>query len=204
MGPGGILLNQAHSFCACGGTAAGGQATDIPKTQNTRDISEGVQPVEAAVALLLASFKSNGEITVAMDLSSPPMTFLAEDNSTPIAVNPDLARVVAKKLGMKSVLETPEYKESLEHRGLGESAITDATIRQCPGARQRPNGPVRPGSLFPCRGVLSVGWNERSPSNQQRKKTTNPYTTNTGQPHHVPVWSELSLRLCYEQHPHGT
>lgn len=86
---------------ACGGTVTGGQATDIPKTQNTRDISEGVQADPAAVALLPASYKAKGELTVAMDLSSPPMTFLAEDNTTPIGVNPDLARLVAKKLGLK-------------------------------------------------------------------------------------------------------
>ena len=65
------------ALTACGGTAAGTQATDLPKTQNTRDISEGVQPDAAAVALLPESYKTKGEITVAMDLSSPPMTFLA-------------------------------------------------------------------------------------------------------------------------------
>jgi polar amino acid transport system substrate-binding protein len=36
-----------------------------------------------------------------MDLSSPPTTFLAEDSVTPIGVNPDIARLVAKKLGLK-------------------------------------------------------------------------------------------------------
>jgi polar amino acid transport system substrate-binding protein len=44
-----------------------------------------------------------------MDLSSPPMTFLAEDNSTPIGVNPDLARVVAKKLGLKLKFENTAF-----------------------------------------------------------------------------------------------
>jgi polar amino acid transport system substrate-binding protein len=89
------------ALSACGGTAGGTQATELPKTQNTRDISEGVQPDAAAVALLPESYKAKGELTVAMDLSSPPMTFLAEDNQTPIGVNPDLARLVAKKLGLK-------------------------------------------------------------------------------------------------------
>ena len=84
------------ALTACGGTATGTPATDIPKTQNTRDISEGVQPDADAVALLPESYKARGELTVAMDLSSPPMTFLAEDNTTPIGVNPDLARLVAK------------------------------------------------------------------------------------------------------------
>ena len=71
------------------------------KTSNTADISEGVQPDPAAVALLPASYKDKGELTVAMDLHYPPTTFLADDNTTPIGLNPDIARLVAKKLGLK-------------------------------------------------------------------------------------------------------
>jgi polar amino acid transport system substrate-binding protein len=89
------------ALTACGGTATGTQETEIPKTQNTADISEGVKADEAAVALLPQSYKDKGELIVAMDLSSPPTTFLAEDNVTPIGVNPDIARLVAKKLGLK-------------------------------------------------------------------------------------------------------
>jgi polar amino acid transport system substrate-binding protein len=104
-----VLAMSACGGAATGTQAPGGQAADIPKTQNTRDISEGVQPDAAAVALLPESYKSKGEITVAMDLSSPPMTFLAEDNTTPIGLNPDLARLVAKKLGLKLKFENTAF-----------------------------------------------------------------------------------------------
>ncbi|MDQ0075495.1 transporter substrate-binding domain-containing protein, partial [Arthrobacter oryzae] len=97
------------ALSGCGGAATGTSGADIPKTQNTRDVSEGVQPDPAAVALLPESFKAKGQLTVAMDLSSPPMTFLAEDNSTPIGVNPDLARLVAKKLGLKLKFENTAF-----------------------------------------------------------------------------------------------
>jgi polar amino acid transport system substrate-binding protein len=105
-------LSVLLALTACGGASAGGQAgqtADIPKTQNTRDISEGVQPDAAAVALLPQSYKDKGQLTVAMDLSSPPMTFLAEDNTTPIGLNPDLARLVAKKLGLKLKFENTAF-----------------------------------------------------------------------------------------------
>jgi polar amino acid transport system substrate-binding protein len=69
-------------------------------TSNTADISEGVQPDPAAVALLPASVKDKGELTVAMDLHYPPTTFLADDSTTPIGLNPDVARLVAAKLGL--------------------------------------------------------------------------------------------------------
>ncbi|MEJ1177668.1 MULTISPECIES: ABC transporter substrate-binding protein [unclassified Pseudarthrobacter] len=97
------------AMSACGGAATGTSETEVRKTQNTRDVSEGVQPDAAAVALLPESYKAKGELTVAMDLSSPPMTFLAEDNTTPIGVNPDLARLVAKKLGLKLKFENTAF-----------------------------------------------------------------------------------------------
>jgi polar amino acid transport system substrate-binding protein len=97
------------ALSACGGTATGTQDADVSKTQNTRDVSEGVQPDAAAVALLPEFYKAKGELTVAMDLSSPPMTFLAEDNTTPIGVNPDLARLVAKKLDLKLKFENTAF-----------------------------------------------------------------------------------------------
>src|ERR671913_215633 len=74
-------------------------------SSNTADISEGVQPDPAAVALLPASYTEKGELTVAMDLHYPPTTFLADDNTTPIGLNPDMARLIAKKLGLKLKFE---------------------------------------------------------------------------------------------------
>ena len=94
-------LAALMTLSACGGSATGSSSPDSSKTSNTADISEGVQPDAAAVALLPQSYKDKGEITVAMDLHYPPTTFLAEDNTTPIGLNPDIARLVAKKLGLK-------------------------------------------------------------------------------------------------------
>ncbi|MBP2267799.1 polar amino acid transport system substrate-binding protein [Pseudarthrobacter sp. PvP004] len=88
------------ALSACGGAATSDSA-ETSKTANTTDISEGVQPDSAAVALLPQSIKDKGELTVAMDLHYPPTTFLAEDNTTPIGLNPDIARLIAKKLDLK-------------------------------------------------------------------------------------------------------
>ena len=54
----GLVVVLAMS--ACGGAATGTSGADIPKTQNTRDVSEGVQADAAAVALLPESYKSKG------------------------------------------------------------------------------------------------------------------------------------------------
>jgi polar amino acid transport system substrate-binding protein len=96
----GVALLITLSACSTADTSAGD--TDIKsKTSNTTDISEGVQPDPKAVALVPQSYKDKGELTVAMDLHYPPTTFLADDNTTPIGLNPDIARLVAKKLGLR-------------------------------------------------------------------------------------------------------
>ena len=96
----GVAVLIALSACSTTDTSAN-NADAGSKTSNTADISEGVQPDPAAVALLPASYKEKGELSVAMDLHYPPTTFLADDNKTPIGLNPDIARLVAKKLGLK-------------------------------------------------------------------------------------------------------
>ncbi|UZX01513.1 ABC transporter substrate-binding protein [Arthrobacter sp. CDRTa11] len=97
------------ALTACGTSPGEDSGNDGSKTSNTADISEGVQPDEAAVKLLPQSYKDKGEITVAMDLHYPPTTFLADDNSTPIGLNPDMARLIAKKLGLKLKFENTAF-----------------------------------------------------------------------------------------------
>ncbi|WP_077489422.1 ABC transporter substrate-binding protein [Sinomonas mesophila] len=93
-------LAAVLALSACGSQAASAPATSESLTNNTRDISEGVQADAKAVSLLPQSYKDKGELTVAMDLHYPPTTFLAEDNQTPIGLNPDIARLIAKKLDL--------------------------------------------------------------------------------------------------------
>lgn len=85
---------------ACG-NVANGESSASPSELGKRDISEGVQPDPKAVSLLPQSYKDKGELTVAADLHYPPTVFLAEDNQTPIGLNPDITRLIAKKLGVK-------------------------------------------------------------------------------------------------------
>jgi len=93
-------LAVVFALSACGGAATSAPDSES-KTNNTTDISEGIQPDAGAVALLPQSYKDKGELTVAMDLHYPPTTFLAEDNQTPIGLNPDVARLIAKKLDLE-------------------------------------------------------------------------------------------------------
>jgi polar amino acid transport system substrate-binding protein len=89
------------TLSACGNAAGSTPAAETSKSSDTTDISTGVQPDPAAVKLLPQSVKDKGELSVAMDLHYPPTTFLAADNKTPIGLNPDIARLLAAKLGLK-------------------------------------------------------------------------------------------------------
>jgi polar amino acid transport system substrate-binding protein len=113
---------------ACGAGGSGDPAREGPNTSNTADISEGVQPDEAAVKLLPQSYKDKGELTVAMDLHYPPTTFLADDNVTPIGLNPDMARLIAKKLGLKLKFENTAFDTIIPGLDGGRYDFTATTM----------------------------------------------------------------------------
>jgi polar amino acid transport system substrate-binding protein len=117
---------------ACGAGCGGDPAREGSKTSNTADISEGVQPDEAAVKLLPQSYKDRGEMTVAMDLHYPPTTFLADDNSTPIGLNPDMARLIAKKLGLKLKFENTAFDTIIPGLDGGRYDFTATTMAPSP------------------------------------------------------------------------
>jgi len=107
-----VVLTATVSLTACstGGTTVpaaggGGGAT----AEHTDDISVGVQPDPAAVALLPAEVKAKGTLVTAEDLTSPPTTFMASDNKTPIGFNPDIARLIAAKLGLKLDIKNVKF-----------------------------------------------------------------------------------------------
>ncbi|MEV6872060.1 ABC transporter substrate-binding protein [Amycolatopsis sp. NPDC051128] len=107
-----VVLTATMSLTACSSNAGtvpaaggGGAAT----TEHTDDISVGVQPDPAAVALLPAEVKAKGTLVSAEDLSSPPTTFMASDNKTPIGFNPDIARLIAAKLGLKLEIKNVKF-----------------------------------------------------------------------------------------------
>lgn len=113
---------------ACGAGGSGDPAPEGRNTSKTADISEGVQPDEAAVKLLPQSYKDKGELTVAMDLHYPPTTFLADDNVTPIGLNPDMARLIAKKLGLKLKFENTAFDTIIPGLDGGRYDFTATTM----------------------------------------------------------------------------
>ncbi|MFF4017203.1 ABC transporter substrate-binding protein [Streptomyces sp. NPDC001843] len=109
-------LALALAACGASGTqqSVGAKSTEQgggsgSSAEHTDDISVGVKPDAKAVKLLPAAVKAKGTLSVAMDLTYPPTTFMASDNKTPIGFNPDMARLIAAKLGMKLQIDNVKF-----------------------------------------------------------------------------------------------
>jgi len=113
-----VTTALALALAACGatgtaenaaakGTAQGGGSG--ASAEHTDDISARVKPDAKAVKLLPAAVKARGTISVAMELAYPPTSFMASDNKTPIGFNPDMARLIAAKLGLKLQINNVKF-----------------------------------------------------------------------------------------------
>jgi polar amino acid transport system substrate-binding protein len=91
----------AMGLAACGSGSADTATPGASASSQTDDISVNVAVDENASALVPQSVKDKGTLTVAMELKYPPTSFIAEDGKTPIGLNVDMARLIAKKLGLQ-------------------------------------------------------------------------------------------------------
>jgi polar amino acid transport system substrate-binding protein len=91
----------AMGLAACGSGNADTATPGASASNQTDDISVNVAVDQNASALVPQSVKDKGTLTVAMELKYPPTSFIAEDGKTPIGLNVDMARLIAKKLGLQ-------------------------------------------------------------------------------------------------------
>lgn len=102
-------IATALSLTACGGGSDAAQPTVSGAGEHTDDISNGVEVDPAAADLVPAALRDSGKLIVALDLRSAPTGFIATDNKTPIGFNPDIARLIAKKLGLELQIENVKF-----------------------------------------------------------------------------------------------
>ena len=128
-------LALALAACGSSGTAqsVGSKSTaqgagSGSSAEHTDDISVGVQPDAKAVKLLPAAVKARGTISVAMDLTSPPTSFMASDNKTPIGFNPDFSRLIAAKLGLKLQISNIKFDTIITGLQAGRYDFTASTM----------------------------------------------------------------------------
>jgi polar amino acid transport system substrate-binding protein len=105
---------------ACGSSASGGQGSAASSTSSSglpaatvkdRAVISGLSVDKAAAALVPASWKSKGTITVATNADYPPDEFIASDNTTIVGWDPDLGYAIAKVLGLKFQFVNTQFDE---------------------------------------------------------------------------------------------
>ncbi len=98
-----LLSLAAVSLVATVLTGCSNPATGSPSSENSAKSTASAAPVDAdpaAVAALPKAVRDKGTLTVTMSQSSPPLHFMAQDGTTTIGVDPEIAVALGQTLGL--------------------------------------------------------------------------------------------------------
>jgi polar amino acid transport system substrate-binding protein len=129
----GVLALTIGAAAACGSSSSGGSQTVSPGSSPSSSTSAGVDA--AAAALVPASIKGKGTITVAADASYAPDEYLASNGTTVLGMDADLAHAIAGVLGLKADVKNVTFDAIIPglvdgRYDLGMSSFTDTKARQ--------------------------------------------------------------------------
>lgn len=122
----GLVALTLSAAAACGSSSSGGKSTVSPA-------SSGVN--SAAAALVPASIKSKGTLTVALDATYAPNEFIASNGSTIKGMDADLADAIGKALGLNVKLTNETFDGIIPgiqagKYDVGMSSFTDTKERE--------------------------------------------------------------------------
>lgn len=127
-------LAAAAALALTGCTNTEGPTEGSGGGDNTTAPAEGIQPDDAAVALLPASIKESGELNIGTDAEYPPNEYKDADGN-PTGWGVELADAVSAKLGLEPKWEImgfdgiiPRIQEGT--LDMGSSSFTDTVERQ--------------------------------------------------------------------------
>jgi len=99
-----LLVGLALALAACGGAAetstSAADGASAPPAETTAEVP-AVTEDEAIAAMVPDAVRQKGTFTVATEGTYPPFELYAEDNTTLIGVDPDLAAAVAGTMGLE-------------------------------------------------------------------------------------------------------
>lgn len=102
-----MVAAASLALAACGSNSLSNSGPSA-----TASVTTSVDP--AAAALVPASIKSKGTLTIGMDTTYPPVDGLAGDGHTAVGLDVDLFNEVAKTLGLKVVYQTATFTSIIE------------------------------------------------------------------------------------------
>ena len=125
-----VLAVGALALSACTNaseTGTSGAAAPSGSAKSSFDPTT-VQKDDALAAMVPASIKAKGTLTVGSDTSYAPAEFLGTDGQTPVGYDVDIAKAIGATLGLKVQVQTSEFTGILPALGpkydLGISSFT--------------------------------------------------------------------------------
>ena len=125
--------------CSAGGAAEveEGSAADVKEaglTVNTSPTQDRIKTTESAeaIALLPEEIAADGKLKVAVSAYVPPLSFYADDETTPIGNETDIAYLVATALGLELELEVKAWADwpLAIQSGDAEATISNVTVTE--------------------------------------------------------------------------
>jgi polar amino acid transport system substrate-binding protein len=133
-----LVLLTAALIVGCGSSNSTSTTTSssAASSSNTSSTSSTPAGADAKVAALVpASIKSKGTLTVAADASYAPDEFFASDGHTVIGMDADLAKALAAKMGLKANVQNAVFETIIPGLAsgkydIGASSFTDTKERE--------------------------------------------------------------------------
>jgi polar amino acid transport system substrate-binding protein len=133
-----LVLLTAALIVGCGSSNSSSTTTSssAASSSNTSSTSSTPAGADAKVAALVpASIKSKGTLTVAADASYAPDEFFASDGHTVIGMDADLAKALAAKMGLKANVQNAVFETIIPGLAsgkydIGASSFTDTKERE--------------------------------------------------------------------------
>ena len=123
-----VILGSA----ACGTTDE--TQTAAKDSQNATSIVDSVKKDDKIAAMLPQKIAESGKLTVGMEMTYAPAEFVAEDGKTPEGYDVDLAKALAKTLGVKADFISSSFDSIVPSVGskydLGITAMTITEERE--------------------------------------------------------------------------
>jgi polar amino acid transport system substrate-binding protein len=133
-----LVLLTAALIVGCGSSNSSSTTTtsSAASSSNTSSTPATAAGADAKVAALVpASIKSKGTLTVAADASYAPDEFFASDGHTVIGMDPDLTEALAAKMGLKAEVQNAVFETIIPGLAsgkydIGASSFTDTKERE--------------------------------------------------------------------------
>ena len=128
-----VIVGCGSSNNSSSSTSTSSSAASSSNTSSTPAAAAGADA--KVVALVPASVKSKGTLTVAADASYAPDEFFASDGHTVIGMDADLAKALAAKMGLKANVQNAVFETIIPGLAsgkydIGASSFTDTKERE--------------------------------------------------------------------------